>query len=74
MRIPLPEWVLGQLGENVWRELNEFCQETDLLDRKEVLRIVTKGRAIQAWPLLNRAPWWKTHIRREPSDIESWSI
>lgn len=74
MGIPLPEWVLGQLGENVWRELNEFCQETDLLSRKEVLRIVTKGRALQAWSLLTLALWWKTHIKREPSDIESWSI
>ena len=73
MGLPIREWVFGQLGENVQRELNEFCLESDLLDRTEVLRTVTEGPPHQTWALLNLALWWKTHIKREPSDIESWS-
>lgn len=71
--LPIREWVVGQLGDNVRRELNDFCDETDLIDREAALRTVTEGRADEAWSLLNLALWWKTHIQQKPNEIESWS-
>jgi asparagine synthase (glutamine-hydrolysing) len=74
MGLPMQEWILGQLGENVQREVDDFCRETELLDGKEVRRTFSEGPTHQVWALMNLALWWKTHIKRVPSDIEAWSL
>ena len=45
---PIYEWFFDQFGEFVRRELSEFCEKTDFLDRSEVLKIVRDGRGCHA--------------------------
>ena len=65
--VPIYEWFFDQFGEFARRELSEFCEKTDFLDRSEVLKIVRDGRGWHAWFLLNFALWWKEFVEEESS-------
>ena len=66
--VPIQEWFLGQSGEFAGRELAEFCDKTDFLDRSAVMKLIPSGRGRDAWFLLNLALWWKEFIEgRNPS-------
>jgi asparagine synthase (glutamine-hydrolysing) len=60
--VPLYEWFLDRLGDKAQDELNEFCDQTDFLDKGEVMRLLKHGEGPQVWYLLNFALWWKTYI------------
>ena len=60
--VPVREWLLDRLGTRTREELNEFCRQTDFLDRDEVMRLVESPRAADAWYLLNFALWWKEFV------------
>jgi asparagine synthase (glutamine-hydrolysing) len=60
--VPIHEWFLGRLGDEARRTLDEFCRETDFLDRDEVLAIVDQQRSVETWYLLNLALWHKEYI------------
>jgi asparagine synthase (glutamine-hydrolysing) len=60
--VPIYEWFFEQFGEFAKRELTEFCDQTDFLDRAAVLRLLRSGRGRDAWFLLNFALWWKEFI------------
>jgi asparagine synthase (glutamine-hydrolysing) len=60
--VPIHEWFLDRLGSETRRTLDEFCRDTDLLDRDEVLAIVDQKRAVESWYLLNLALWHKEYI------------
>src|SRR5262249_12479486 len=57
--VPVYEWFFGQLGDRVRQELNDLCDQSDFLNRTEVMRYIDSGRSTQAWYLLNFAMWWK---------------
>jgi len=61
--VPVFEWFFDRLGEKIRRDLAEFCEHTDLLDRAEVARVLEQGRGMTAWYLLNVALWWKEFFR-----------
>jgi asparagine synthase (glutamine-hydrolysing) len=61
--VPIHEWFLGRLGDSAKQELITFCNETDFLDKKEVLKLFENGRGAQIWYLLNFALWWKEYIK-----------
>ena len=42
--VPIQEWFLGQSGEFARRELTEFCDQTDFLDRSAVMKLIRSGR------------------------------
>ena len=63
--VPIHEWFLGQSGEFARRELAEFCDKTDFLDRSAVMNLIPSGRGRDAWLLLNFALWWKQFIAGE---------
>jgi asparagine synthase (glutamine-hydrolysing) len=63
--VPIQEWFLGRSGEFARRELSEFCDKTDFLDRSTVMRLIQSGRGRDAWLLLNFALWWKQFIAGE---------
>ena len=63
--VPIQEWFLGQSGEFARRELAEFCDKTDFLDRSAVMKLIPSGRGRDAWVLLNFALWWKEFIAGE---------
>jgi asparagine synthase (glutamine-hydrolysing) len=60
--VPIHEWFFDRLGGEMKRTLEEFCRDTDLLDRDEVLSIVDQKRSIESWYLLNLALWHKEYI------------
>jgi asparagine synthase (glutamine-hydrolysing) len=60
--VPIHEWFFDRLGGEARRTLDEFCRETDLLDRAAVLSTVDSKRPAQTWYLLNLALWHKEFI------------
>ncbi|SFQ98642.1 asparagine synthase (glutamine-hydrolyzing) [Desulfoscipio geothermicus] len=60
--VPIYEWFLDRLGDKTRQELNDFCNQTDYLDRAGVERLMDQGRGPQAWYLLNFALWWKEYM------------
>jgi asparagine synthase (glutamine-hydrolysing) len=60
--VPIYEWFLGELGDRVRKELNDFCNQTDFLDRVEAIRLIDQGRGREAWTVLNLALWWKEYM------------
>jgi len=60
--VPVYEWLFDKLGDRTRTELNDFCDQTDLLNRKEINRLIDQGRGAKTWYLLNLAMWWKEFI------------
>jgi asparagine synthase (glutamine-hydrolysing) len=71
--VPLHDWFLEALGERARREVLAFTEQTDLLDRVAVERLLRGGNAIQAWYLLNLALWWKEFVAGGGDQIGSGS-
>jgi asparagine synthase (glutamine-hydrolysing) len=66
--VPMSDWFLDKLGAYARTELEQFCDSTDFLDRKEVMRLVDLKRGRWVWFLLNFALWWRHFIeQREPA-------
>jgi len=61
--VPVYEWFFDRLGNEIRKELDEFCSKTDYFDRDEVFRLIEEGKTAQVWYLLNFALWWKEYIR-----------
>lgn len=61
--VPIHEWLLDKLGDEIRRELGEFCESTDFFDRNEVFRLIDARKSAQVWYLFNFALWWKTYIK-----------
>ena len=53
----------GHRGNYSRTELEEFCAQTDFLDRDEVMRYVERRDGTRVWYLLNLALWWKEYVR-----------
>jgi asparagine synthase (glutamine-hydrolysing) len=60
--VPVREWLFDGLHHKVRRELSEFCDQTDLVDRAEVMQLVDARRERETWYLLNFALWWKEFV------------
>lgn len=60
--VPVYEWFFDRLGNEIRRELDEFCSKTDFFDREEVFRLIEEGKTAQVWYLFNFALWWKEYI------------
>jgi len=69
--VPVYEWMFEELGDRARAELEEFCDETDYLDKAEVMRLLDQGAGSQVWYLLNLAMWWKRFVRAEGPDAVS---
>jgi asparagine synthase (glutamine-hydrolysing) len=59
--VPLDEWFSTTLGEQACRDLAEFCDHADFLDRDQVSR-VAEYQPRKMWFLLNLAMWWREYI------------
>lgn len=60
--IPMDEWFFERLGSTIRKELMDFCDQTDFLDRTEVLRLINSKKRNKVWYLFNFALWWKQYI------------
>ena len=61
--VPVYEWFFGRLGKKTREEIQDFCDQSDLLDRSEALSLLNRGRSSEAWYLLNFILWWKEFIK-----------
>jgi asparagine synthase (glutamine-hydrolysing) len=61
--VPVYEWFFDKLGAQTRKELNDFCDKTDFLERSEVMKLIDEGQGPQVWYLLNFALWWKEYIK-----------
>lgn len=61
--VPVHQWFSGPLGGYIMSAINEVCDQTDLLDRDEINRLVQQGSGTSLWFLGNFALWWKEYIR-----------
>ncbi len=60
--VPVYEWFLDRLGDEARTALSDLCDQTDFLDRDEVLRYFEERRGTEVWYLLNFALWWKEYV------------
>jgi asparagine synthase (glutamine-hydrolysing) len=63
--VPIYEWFFEQFGEFAKRELSDFCDKTDFLDRSAVMDLIRSGQGRDTWVLLNFALWWKEFIEEK---------
>jgi len=61
--VPVYEWSFGRLGERTREEIQDFCDQSDLLDRSEALSLINRGRRSEAWYLLNFILWWREFVK-----------
>jgi asparagine synthase (glutamine-hydrolysing) len=61
--VPVYEWFFDRLGAQARQELDDFCQQTDFLDRDAVMQLWDRRQGPKAWYLLNFALWWKEYVR-----------
>ena len=61
--VPVYEWFFGRLGERTQQEIQDFSDQSDLLDRSEALSLINRGRSSEAWYLLNFILWWKEFVK-----------
>ena len=61
--VPIYEWFFQQFGEFARQELRTFCDQSDFLDQRAVMKLIQAGRGRDAWFLLNFALWWKEFIQ-----------
>jgi asparagine synthase (glutamine-hydrolysing) len=64
------EWFTSGVGNYARREMSEFCERTEFLDREEAFKVMDCGQQRLSWCLLNFALWWKQYIEEAP-DLES---
>lgn len=62
--VPVYEWFFDKLGEKIREEMEKFCNQTDFLDKKEVVRMIESGNGPQVWYLLNFAMWWNFYVKK----------
>ena len=60
--VPVHEWLSTGLGDRARKEVADFCDMTELLDRREVGYLLDDGRSPKAWCLLNLAMWWREYV------------
>lgn len=60
--MPTHEWFLEKLGAQTHQTLERFCEQTDFLDKKEVMRLIDANRTTHVWLLLVFAMWWDEHF------------
>ena len=63
--VPVDELFEGRLAALARAQLGRFCDETDLLDRHVVNRLIQTGQGSKIWYLLNLAMWWREYIARD---------
>ncbi len=61
--VPVYEWLFDKLGNQVEKDILNFCGETDFFDKKYVQHLITNKSGHQLWYLYNFVLWHKTCIR-----------
>lgn len=61
--VPIHDWFAGRLGDEMRREVNDFANQSGLLNSTYVNGLFEKAEyGYRLWYLYNLALWWKTYI------------
>ncbi len=60
--VPITEWFLDLLGDQVRTTLREFARKTDYFDPNEMEETISHRRTNQMWYLFNFVLWWRRYI------------
>jgi len=60
--VPVYEWCNDRLGERIRRDLGDFCERTDFMDRGAVMDVLGRGLGPKAWFLFNFVLWWNEYV------------
>ena len=63
--VPVDELFQGSLQTRAESELRRFCAEADLLETREVSRVMQGADGSKRWYLLNLALWWRAFIAKD---------
>jgi asparagine synthase (glutamine-hydrolysing) len=61
--VPIHEWFLDSLGEQIQKELKTFCDKTDFIRFPEIQSLIEHKQTFQVWCLFNLALWWKKYFK-----------
>ena len=64
--VPITDWFVDLLGDEVRSALRKFARETDYFDPTEIEELIRRRRSNQMWYLYNFVLWWKRYIANEP--------
>ncbi len=64
--VPITEWFVDMMGDEVRAALRAFARETDYFNPAEIEEIIRRRRTTQMWYLYNFVLWWKRYICNEP--------
>ncbi len=64
--VPITDWFVDLLGDEVRSTLRKFAQATDYFDPGEIEELIRRRRSNQMWYLYNFVLWWKRYIANEP--------
>lgn len=64
--VPVYEWFFDKLGIFARREIEDFCRQTDFLDRDAIVAMFDRKQYHHAWTILNLALWYKHYIICSP--------
>ena len=64
--VPITDWFVDLLGDEVRSTLRKFARDTDYFDPAEIEQLIARRRSTQMWYLYNFVLWWKRYIVREP--------
>lgn len=67
--VPVQEWFFDRLGDDMRREINTLCDQTDFFDRAGINRLIDRHASTHVWMLYNFALWWKQYINAEPDAV-----
>ena len=63
--VPVDELFEGRLSSLAASQLDRFCADTDLIDRRAVDHLMRTGQGSKIWYLLNLAMWWREYIAQD---------
>ena len=60
--VPVYEWFFDKLGDNIKKDLAEFCNKTDYFDKDAIDDLLKSGNGPQIWYIYNFVLWWNKYI------------
>lgn len=59
--VPVYDWVFGELGQTIHKEVMDFANQTGLFDRERLNDFLTQRPTANVWTLYNLALWWRSY-------------
>lgn len=60
--VPVYEWLFDRLGDQIRKDVKQFCEKTDFIDYSEFEKLIDEQPGAQVWYLYNFVLWWNEYI------------